>query len=105
YASRESPAPIRPYPPHISHRWLERPPMRYRMRRLESACPRRQIPGQIPVDTSREADALHRYRSGQQNAHTAARLEQIVMVILPTSPPDWGEQMASGVLENRSRRG
>src|SRR6266545_4381967 len=27
---------------------------------------------QIPLDAPREADALHRYRPGQQNAHTAA---------------------------------
>src|SRR6266540_4069605 len=56
----------------MSRHWLERPPMLYRMRRLKSACPRRQIPGQIPLDAPREADALHRYRPGQQNAHTAA---------------------------------
>src|SRR6266511_1078509 len=52
----------------MSRHWLERPPMLYRMRRLKSACPRRQI----PLDAPREADALHRYRPGQQNAHTAA---------------------------------
>src|SRR5205809_93235 len=27
----------------------------YRMRRLEFACPRRQIPGQIPLDAPRES--------------------------------------------------
>jgi hypothetical protein len=43
---------------------LERTPMLYRMLRLESACHRRQIPGQIPLNAAREADALHRYRPG-----------------------------------------
>jgi hypothetical protein len=60
--TRVSPAPIRPYPPGISHHWLEWPPMLYRMRRLESACHRGQIP--TPLNAPLEADALHRYRPG-----------------------------------------
>jgi hypothetical protein len=47
--------------PYRSKPWTGRPRCR--------AC---QIPGQIPLDAPREADALHRYRPGQQNAHTAA---------------------------------